>query len=173
MKLPLMTKLDQNYALLENAMRQLRLWLNFLAAQQCNAMNVVVTSHLPLCLYSAAGVKVNRQVAPYPLNSHPHPLNDGPRCVGDESPDRAYLLHGGATSRSYYFNRFSATSSGKVFFGPSAFQSLGQFFTDQARYEKRSSTAKGLLLGVCFVAEGPVRKTPSKDQHRNNAEATF
>jgi hypothetical protein len=27
------------------------------------AMNVVVTSHLPVCLYSAAGVKVNRQVA--------------------------------------------------------------------------------------------------------------
>jgi hypothetical protein len=28
-------------------------------------------------------------------------------------------------------------------------------FTDQARYEKRSSTTKGLLLGVCFVAEDP------------------
>jgi hypothetical protein len=28
--------------------------------------------------------------------------------------------------------------------------------TDQARYEKRSSTAKGLLLGLCFVAEGLV-----------------
>jgi hypothetical protein len=26
---------------------------------------------------------------------------------------------------------------------------------DQARYEKRSSTTKGLLLGVCFVAEDP------------------
>jgi hypothetical protein len=26
---------------------------------------------------------------------------------------------------------------------------------DQARYEKRSSTMKGLLLGVCFVAEDP------------------
>jgi hypothetical protein len=78
--------------------------------------------------------------------------------VRDESPDRAYPSHGGATSRLDYFNRFSATSSGKVSFGPSAFQSLGQFFTDQARYEKRSSTAKGLLLGVCFVAEGPVRR---------------
>jgi hypothetical protein len=29
---------------------------------------------------------------------------------------------------------------------------------DQDHYEKRSSTAKGLLLGVCFVAEGPVRR---------------
>jgi hypothetical protein len=26
---------------------------------------------------------------------------------------------------------------------------------DQARYEKRSSTAKGLLFGACFVAEDP------------------
>jgi hypothetical protein len=78
--------------------------------------------------------------------------------MGDESPDRANPPHGGATSRSKYFNRFSATSSGKVFFGPSAFRSLGQFFTDQACYEKRSSTAKGLLLGVCFVTEGPVRR---------------
>jgi hypothetical protein len=35
-KLLLMTKLDQNDALLENAMRKLRLLLNFSAAQQCN-----------------------------------------------------------------------------------------------------------------------------------------
>jgi hypothetical protein len=42
-----------------------------------------------------------------------------------------------------------------VFFGSSASRSLEEFFTDQARYEKRSSTAKGLLLGVCFVAKDP------------------
>jgi hypothetical protein len=35
-KLPLMPKLDQNDALLENAMRKLWLWLNFSVAQQCN-----------------------------------------------------------------------------------------------------------------------------------------
>jgi hypothetical protein len=35
-KLSLMTKLDKNVALLKNAMRKLRLWLNFSAAQQCN-----------------------------------------------------------------------------------------------------------------------------------------
>jgi hypothetical protein len=65
------------------------------------------------------------------------------------------LLQDGATSTADYFNRFSPTSSGKVFFGSSASQSLEDFFTDQARYEKRSSTAKGLLLGVCFAAEDP------------------
>jgi hypothetical protein len=42
-----------------------------------------------------------------------------------------------------------------VFFGSSTSRSLEYFFTDLARYEKRSSTAKGLLLGVCFVAEDP------------------
>jgi hypothetical protein len=37
-----------------------------------------------------------------------------------------------------------------------------RFFADQARYEKRSSTAKGLLLGAFFCAEGPLsKKTPS------------
>jgi hypothetical protein len=65
------------------------------------------------------------------------------------------MLQDGATSRVDYFNRFSPTSSGKVFFGSSASRNLEDFFTDQARYEKRSSTAKGLLLGVCFVAEDP------------------
>jgi hypothetical protein len=76
----------------------------------------------------------------------------------DESPDRAYPLYGGTTFHSEYLNRFSTTSSGKVFFGPSAFQSLREFFTGRARYEKRSGTVKGLLLGVCFVAEGPIRR---------------
>jgi hypothetical protein len=35
-KLLLMMELDQSDYLLENAMRKLRLWLNFSAAQQCN-----------------------------------------------------------------------------------------------------------------------------------------
>jgi hypothetical protein len=64
-------------------------------------------------------------------------------------------MQDGATPCADYFNRFSPTSSGKVFFGSSASRSLEDFFTDQARYEKRSGTAKGLLLGVSFVAEDP------------------
>jgi hypothetical protein len=31
-----------------------------------------------------------------------------------------------------------------------------EFFADRVRYEKRSSTAKGLLLGAFFSAEGPL-----------------
>jgi hypothetical protein len=75
-----------------------------------------------------------------------------------ESPDRAYPLHRGTILHSEYLNRFPAMSSGKVFFGPSAFRSLREFFTGQARYEKRSGTVKGLLLGACFIAEGPIRR---------------
>jgi hypothetical protein len=81
------------------------------------------------------------------------------------------MLQDGATSSVDYFNRFSPTSSGKVFFESSASRSLEDFFTDQARYEKRFSTAKGLLLGVCFVAEDPRKRTPSADPIRSSAEA--
>jgi hypothetical protein len=45
-----------------SAMNKLRLWSNFWQQNSAIAMNVVVTSHLPVCLYSAAGGKVNRQV---------------------------------------------------------------------------------------------------------------
>jgi hypothetical protein len=85
----------------------------------------------------------------------------GHRTRESESPGRVYPPHGGATLRPEYFNRFSATSSEKVFFGPSAIRSLGDFFTDQTRYEKRSSTAKGLLLGICFVISKAVPKLSS------------
>jgi hypothetical protein len=84
----------------------------------------------------------------------------GHRTQEGESLGRAYPLLGGTISCSEFCDRFSTTSSGKVFFGSSALRRLGDFFTDQARYEKRSSTAKGLLLGVCFVAEDPVKAVP-------------
>jgi hypothetical protein len=44
-----------------NAKVKLRLWLNLWQQNSAIAMNAVVTSHLPVCLYSAAGKKVNRQ----------------------------------------------------------------------------------------------------------------
>jgi hypothetical protein len=44
-----------------NAKVKLQLWLNFWQQNSAIAMNAVVTSHLPVCLYSAAGKKVNRQ----------------------------------------------------------------------------------------------------------------
>jgi hypothetical protein len=44
-----------------NAKIKLRLWLIFWQQTSAIAMNGVVTSHLPVCLYSVAGKKVNRQ----------------------------------------------------------------------------------------------------------------
>jgi hypothetical protein len=115
------------------------------------AMNAVVTPHLPVCLYSAAGGKVNRQI------SRTHWMVD--HSASGRWIDRSLVpAERWATWCLEYFNRFSATSSGKVFFGPSAFRSLRDFFTDQARYEKWSSTVKGLLLGACFFTEGPPSK---------------
>jgi hypothetical protein len=120
-------------------------------------MNVVITLHQPVCLYSVvllysvAGGKVNRQIA-------------RTRWTVDHSAPGRWIARALVSAERWtarrleYFNRFSATSSGKVFFGPSAFRSLWDFFADRARYEKRSSTAKGLPLGACFVAEGPLSK---------------
>jgi hypothetical protein len=139
-------------------MNKLRLWSNFWQQNSAITMNVVVTSHQSVCLYSAAGGKANRQVFRTGRTVARTHWMVGHRTREGESPGRAYPLHGGTISRSEYCDRFPAMSSGKVFFVSSAFRSLGDFFTDQARYEKRSSTTKGLLLGVCFVAEDPVRR---------------
>jgi hypothetical protein len=100
---------------------------------------------------------VNRQGLPHRTNSHPHSLNGGPQGPreGEIAGARVTAARWGHRACADYFNRFSSTSSGKVFFGSSASRSLKDFFTDQARYEKRSSTVKVLLLGVCFTAEDP------------------
>jgi hypothetical protein len=59
------------------------------------AMNIVVTSHLPICLYSAAGGKVNRQVARTREQLLTPAERWTTRRLGGESPNRAYPPHGG------------------------------------------------------------------------------
>jgi hypothetical protein len=44
------------------AMNKLWLWSNFWQQNRAIAMNAMVTSHLPVCLYSVTGGEVNRQV---------------------------------------------------------------------------------------------------------------
>jgi hypothetical protein len=85
------------------------------------AMNDVVTLHQPVCLYSAAGEE-------------------------GEPPKPLTLAKWWTARGTEYFNRLSATSSGKVFSDLQHSEAF-VFFADRARYEKRSSTAKGLLLG--------------------------
>jgi hypothetical protein len=49
-----------------------------------------------------------------------------------------------------------------MFFGPSAFQSLKEFFTGRVRYEKRPGTVKGLLLGAASSPKVLREETPSE-----------
>ena len=74
------------------------------------SMNAVVTPHLPVCLYSIAGGKVNRQAARtrWTVTRTRWTVDHG--AQEDESPDRAYPLYGGIALHSEYLNRFSTTS---------------------------------------------------------------
>jgi hypothetical protein len=47
---------------LEESNEKASAMVKFFSSITVLAMNAVVTSHLPVCLYSAAGEKVNRQV---------------------------------------------------------------------------------------------------------------
>jgi hypothetical protein len=93
---------------LESAVKKLRLWLNFLTAQQCNGNECCGNSTPTRLLYSAAGGKVNRQTA-------------CTRWTVDNSAPGRWIARSlvyteqGTTRRLEYFDRFSATSLGKVF----------------------------------------------------------
>jgi hypothetical protein len=102
-------------ASIESAANKLRLWSNFWQQKSIIVMNAMVTSYLPVCLYSAAGGKENRQVfRTGPTVARTHWTVDH-RTQEGKSPRHAYPPHGGVISRSEYFNRFSITSSEKVF----------------------------------------------------------
>jgi hypothetical protein len=79
------------------------------------------------------------------------------RRLGGESPDRACPPHGGPPRARNILIVSRQRAQGRCFrtFG---IPKPWRFFTDQARYEKQSITAKGLLLGDYFVAEGPLRR---------------
>jgi hypothetical protein len=147
-----LTKLTQNDGLLESAVKKLRLWLNFLTAQHAMAMNAMVTPHLPVCLYSATGGKVNRQVA------RTRWTVACTRWTVDHSAPGRWITRTivpaacWATWRSKYFNRFSATSSGKVFFGPSAFRtfSISEAFEIFSRIKLITKNDLAPRRGYCW-----------------------
>jgi hypothetical protein len=62
-KLPFVTKLEQNDPSVANAVTSFGCGQIFWQHNSAIAVNAVVTSQLLVCLYSAAGGKVNRQVA--------------------------------------------------------------------------------------------------------------
>jgi hypothetical protein len=84
-------------------------------------MNAVVTSHLPVCLYSVAGRKVNRQ------DFYTKQTIARTRWTVDRKNQKWTRMVESLRARKLY--RFSTTSSGKMFFGPSASWSLRDFFS--------------------------------------------
>ena len=76
-----------------NAKVKLRLWLNFWQQNSAIAMNAVVTSHLPVCLYSVAGKKVNHQ------DFTPDKQSLAPTERWATKPEKVNL-HGGTAPRS-------------------------------------------------------------------------
>jgi hypothetical protein len=96
------------------------------------AMNDVVTPHQPVCLYSATG-------------------REG------EPPGRLHSLNGGPLDAWNIIIVSRQRAQGRCFSDLRLSEAF-EFFADRARYEKRSSTVKGLLLGAFFSAEGPLSK---------------
>jgi hypothetical protein len=92
------------------------------------SMNAVATPHQPVSLYSAAG-------------------GEG------ELPYRSHWLSGGPSGVENIIFVSRQRAQRRCFSDLRHFEAF-VFFADRARYEKRSSTAKGLLLGVFFPAEG-------------------
>jgi hypothetical protein len=114
-------------------------------------MNVVVTLHQSICLYSAVGGKVNaKSLAPTERWTA--------RRLEGESSDRLYPLNGGPPDAGSILIVSRQQAQRRCFLYLWHSEAFEIFFADQARYEKRSSTTKGLLLGACFFAEGPLSK---------------
>jgi hypothetical protein len=119
-----------------STMNKLRLWSNFWQQNNAILMNAVVTSHLPVCLYS---VQVGRWI-------------DKSSAPDEQSPAPTEWW----TIELEKVIRQDARTC----------RIMGPF---RARYEKRSRTAKGLLLGVCFVAKGILRRNTFKGSMQKQA----
>jgi hypothetical protein len=111
------------------------------------AMNAVVTSHHPVCLYNAAGEEGK---PPH----HLHWLSGGPFNV------RNILIVFRQQAQGRCFRTFGIPK-------PSYFSRI------ELVTKKRSSTANGLLLGVFFFTEGPQGKNTFGKMIQRIAEATF
>ena len=118
------------------------------------AMNAVVTSHPPVCLYSAAGRKAKR------WNCYTRRAVTHTRCAVDRK-DQTVTLQSGLGTRSEVGSFLRNELREGVFLDlrlPEAEEVF--FFTGQARYEERSSTAKGATVGVVLrYAEGLTRRS--------------
>ena len=117
------------------------------------AMNAVVTSQLLVSLYSAAGKKAKRR------NCYTRRAVTCTRCAvdrKDQNSNSARWAWHALGSRIVSPQR----AQGRCFLDLRLPEAEEAFFTGQARYEERSSTAKGATVGVVLrCAEGLTRRS--------------
>ena len=115
-------------------------------------MNALVTSHLPVCLYSAAGKKAKRQ------NFYTRRAPACTRCMVDHR-DRTVTLQGGAATRREIESFLDNELREGVFetFGAPKLKKL--FSRIKLVTKNDLAPRKGLLLGPCFVAEGLIGRS--------------
>ena len=116
------------------------------------AVNAVVTSHLLVCLYSAAGKKAKRQK----FYTRRTPART--RCTVDRR-DRTVILQGGAATRREIESFLDNELREGVFetFGAPKLKKL--FSRIKLVTKNDLAPRKGLLLGLCFVAEGLIERS--------------
>jgi len=108
-------------------------------------MNAVVTSHLPVCLYSDAGKKVNRQ------DFYTRRTTACTRCAVDRR-DQTVTLQGGTDTRSEV-GSFLRNELREGVFWTFGFPKLKRLFSRIKLVTKNDlAPRKGLLLGSCFGA---------------------
>ena len=107
------------------------------------AMNAVVTSHLPVCLYSVAGKKVNRQ------DFYTRQTAAYTRCAVDRR-DQIVTLQGGTATRSET-ESFLDNELREGVFWTFGFPKPKRLFSRIKLVTKNDlAPRKGLLLGSCF-----------------------
>jgi hypothetical protein len=114
-------------------------------------MNAVVTSHLLVCLYSAAGKKAKRQ------DFYTRRAVTCTRCAVDRR-DQTVTLQGGPGTRSET-GSFPGNELREGVFWTFGFPKLEMLFSRIKLVTKNDlAPRKGLLLGPCFVAPKVLRE---------------
>ena len=119
------------------------------------AMNAVVTSQLLVSLYSAAGKKAKRR------NCYTRRAVTCTRCAVDRK-DQTVTLQGGTDTISGN-ESFLGNELREGVFWTFGFPKLEMLFSRIKLVTKNDlAPRKGLLLGLCFVAEGLIERSGSR-----------
>jgi hypothetical protein len=134
------------------------------------AVNDVVTSQLPICLYSAAGGKVNRQVTRtrWTVTRTRWMVDHSAQEV--ESPDRAYPLNGGTTIHSEYLKSFLGNELREGVFWTFGILKPQRVFHGSSSLWKTIWHREGITIGgLLYHRRSHKKKTPSEDWHKAEA----